>query len=120
MSWYLFIRQDNGDIVSEGSTVPAGLDLSPYEVRNVGERIDWAVKVWNRDTRTITDRPPPILIDRIDDLQARFMADPDFSAVWNALNATRKTQLRTGIGRVLASVLRSFRFRDEAEEVEIG
>jgi hypothetical protein len=119
MTWYLFIRQADGDVVSEGSRVPSGLDLSAYEVRDVGERIDWSVVGWNPTTRQTFNRPPPILIDRLDDIQARFLADPDFSAVWNALSAARKTQLRTGIQRVLASIIGTRRFRQESEVVEL-
>lgn len=119
MTWYLFIRRDNGDIVSEGSTDP-GVDTTVYEVRDVGERPDWTVKAWNPTTRQITDRPVPIIIDRLDDIQARFLADPDFAAVWATLNATRRTQLRTGIQRVLAAVLRDLRWRQEGDAVEVG
>ena len=119
MAWYIFIRQADGDIVSEGSTVPAGIDTTVYEVRDVGERIDWTVKGWNPTTRQTFDRPPPILIDRLDDIQARFLADPDFAAVWSGLNGTRRTQLRTGIQRVLASMIGARRWRQESEVVEL-
>jgi hypothetical protein len=119
MTWYIFIRDADGDIVSEGSTIPTGLDLSAYEVRDVGERIDWSVVGWNQTTRQTFNRPPPILIDRLDDIQAWFLADPDFSDVWATLNGTRRTQLRTGIQRVLASIIGARRFRQESEVVEL-
>jgi hypothetical protein len=118
MAWYLFIRKDNGDIESEGSIL-SDFDDDIYEVRDVGQRVDWATKVWRASDRQIIDRLPPVLIDRLDDIQARFLADPDFSAVWGSLNATRRTQLRTGIMRVLASFIGARRFRQEDEQVEI-
>lgn len=120
MAWYFFVNQQTGDLVSEGSVVPEGIDTAAYEVRDVGARPDWTVKAWNPATKALFDRPLPILIDRLDDIQARFLADPDFAAVWATLNATRRTQIRTGIQRVLASMLRSLRFRGESEEAEVG
>lgn len=120
MPWYLFVRKADGDLVSEGSAVPEGLDTAVYEVQELPDRPDWAVKVWNPAQRVLFDRPLPILIDRLDDIQARFLADPDFAAVWGALNQTRRAQLRTGIGRVLASIIGVRRFRQENEEVELG
>lgn len=119
MAWYLFIRNNDGDLVSEGSVVPEGIDTGVYEVRDVGTRPDWTVKAWNRAQRVLFDKPLPILIDRLDDIQARFLADADFLAVWDSLNASRKTQLRQGIMRVLASMLRSLRFRQEDEQAEL-
>jgi hypothetical protein len=127
MAWNLFIQRDNGDLVSEGSEVPAHLlqcmegsenPACTYSVREVAERPNWTVQTWDRLTRAITNRPIPILVDRLDDIQARFLADPDFAAVWGSLNATRRTQLRTGIMRVLASLIGVRRFRSEDDTVE--
>ncbi len=119
MSWWFFINKANGDLVSEGSTVPAGIDTTVYEVRDVVDRPDWTVKQWNPTTKTLFDRPLPILIDRLDDVQARFLNDPDFAAVWATLNATRKAQLKTGIMRVLAQFIGARRFRQESDPVEV-
>ncbi len=119
MAWFFFIRRADGDLVSEGSVVPDGIDTEVYDVRDVEVRPDWTVKAWNPTTRALFDRPLPILIDRLDDIQARFLADPDFAAVWGALNTTRRTQLRTGTARVLASLIGTLRFRQENDRVEI-
>ena len=119
MAWYFFIATSNGDLVSEGSTIPEGIDTTVYEIRDVGTRPDWTVKAWNPSLKTLYDRPLPILIDRLDDIQARFLIDADFAAVWGALNAARRTQLRTGTGRVLASLLGARRFRQENDPVEV-
>lgn len=119
MPWYLFIRRSDGDLVSEGSVVPDKLDTDQYEVQEHPERPDWTVKAWNPSQKALYDRPVPILIDRLDDIEARFLADADFAAVWGALNATRKQQLRDGIKRVLASIVGGRRFRQENEQVEL-
>jgi hypothetical protein len=119
MAWYFFIRKDNGDLVSEGSVVPPNLSTATYDTMDVGERPDWGTNVWDPATRQLVARPIPILIDRLDDIQARFLADPDFAAVWAGLNATRRTQLRLGIMRVLAQLIGGRRFRQESEAVEL-
>ncbi len=116
--WYLFVKKADGDLVSEGSLLPEGLDATVYEVQEHPERPDWTVKAWNASTKALYDRPLPILIDRLDDIQARFLADADFAAVWNGLNAAKRTQLKAGTMRVLASILRDRRFRQEGEDVE--
>jgi hypothetical protein len=128
MAWNLFIQRDNGDLVSEGSAIPEHLlpcmegsedPACVFSVRTIEERPDWTVRIWDRLSRALVDRPLPILIDRLDDIQARFLADPDFAAVWGSLNAARKTQLRQGIMRVLASLIGARRFRQEDEVVEL-
>lgn len=119
MAWYFFIRNDTGDLVSEGSAIPEGIDTQVYEVRDVGSRPDWTVKAWNPTLKTLYDRPLPILIDRLDDIEAWLLNDADFLAIWNTLNATRKQQVRTGIRRVLAKLLGTRQFRDESERVEV-
>jgi hypothetical protein len=118
-SWFLIINNATGDVVSEGSESPPGIDTQVYEVRDVGTRPDWTVKSWNPATKSLFDRPVPISIDRLDDIQARFLADVDFNAVWTSLNAARKTQLRTGIMRVLSQLIGNRRFRQENEVVEL-
>lgn len=120
MTWFFFIERSSGDLVSEGSVVPEGIDTARFEVRDVGERPDWTVKAWNPSGKALYDRPLPILIDRLDDIQARLLADPDFSAAWNAMNATRRNQIRTGVYRVLGSFIGGLRFRGENDVVEIG
>jgi hypothetical protein len=128
MAWYLFYNPNTGDLVSSGSALPEHLAvcLEPtpnpaclFHVRDVGESPDWAVKLWDRLTRTLVDQPVPILIDRLDDIQTRLLADPDFVARWNALNVNQRNQLRTGIMRVLAALVGSRRFRQEDERVEL-
>lgn len=119
MSWMFFINKATGDLVSEGAVVPAGIDTNVYEVRDVGTRPDWGVKAWNPTTKQLVDRPIPLLIDRLDDIQALFLNDVDFAAVWATLNATRKTQLKQGIMRVLAQLIGSRRFRQESDAVEL-
>jgi hypothetical protein len=99
----------------EGSADPS----CTYVVRDVGESPDWSTHTWDEGTRTLVERLPPVLIDRLDDIQTRLMADPDFAARWQALNPTQRTQLRTGIMRVLAALIGGRRFRDENEAIEL-
>lgn len=120
MPWILFIDRVTGDLVSEGSAVPDGIDAERYEARDVGARPDWRAKRWNAVTRALDDRPSPIFIDRLDDIEVRLLGDPDFSAAWDAMTAARKTRLRAGIRRVLASILRDLQFRQDDEPVELG
>lgn len=128
MSWYFFIQADNGDLVSEGSIVPEHLlvcmETNPdpgcvYHVRELADRPDWTVRLWDRLSRNLVDRPLPVMIDRLDDIHARLLADPDFVARWNALNQNQRNQLRTGIMRVLAALIGARRFRQEDEAVEL-
>lgn len=128
MSWYFFIKRDNGDLVSEGGVVPEHLaqcmegSEAPgcfYSVRDVVDRPDWTVRIWDENTRQLVDRPLPVLVDRLDDIQARLLADPDFVARWNALNQNQRNQLRTGIMRVLAALIGGRRFRGENDPVEL-
>lgn len=128
MAWYLFIQRDNGDLVSEGSEIPSHLASCmegseaaqcAYSVREAVDRPAWETQVWDRNTRALVNRLPPVLIDRLDDIQARLMADPDFVARWNALNTNQRNQLRTGIMRVLAALVGGRRFRAEDERVEL-
>lgn len=130
MAWYLFIQDSNGDLVSEGSVVPEHLlvcmESAPdpgcvYHVRELTDRPDWTVRLWDRLSRALVDRPLPILIDRLDDIQARLLADADFAAVWNGrLNAVQQAQLRLGLDRVLDAFLGASRFRGASEPVEVG
>jgi hypothetical protein len=119
MPWYLFVKRDTGELASEGSEVPPSLDTAVYDVQEHPARPDWTVKAWNPALKAVYDRPLPVLVDRLDDIEARFLADPDFAAVWGSLNAARRTQLRQGILRVLAGVLRSLRFRRPEDGVEL-
>lgn len=120
MAWYLFYKKDTGDMVSEGSTVPTNLDTAVYGVLDVGTRPVWSLTGWNPTQRALYTLPLPVLIDRIDDLNAWMQADTDFAAVWQTLSTARKTQIRQGIGRVLARFVGGLRFRQADDPVEVG
>lgn len=117
--WHLIYRQDTGSLVSETSIVPPNLDMRLYSVLDVDERPDWTVKAWNPETRQLYDRPLPVLIDRLDDIEALLLADDDFLATWNNLNATRKGQVRAGLRRVFAYLLGTKQFRRENEKLGV-
>jgi len=120
VAWYLFYRNDTGDLVSEGDAIPAGLDTNIYTALDVGTRPNWSLKSWNPTTHQVFDTPLPLIIDRMDDIQQRLLNDPDFITVWNGLNATRKQQLRTGMNRIFSILLGASRFRQEDEKFEVG
>ena len=88
--WYLFIRKDDGELASVATASPphllpcrenddAGQPLTPdpacdYHVRHLADPPNWAVRMWDRLSRQLVDRPIPVLIDRLDDIEARFQA----------------------------------------------
>jgi hypothetical protein len=125
MAWYGLVRPATGDLASVGTEAmfPDG-DLNAfvgvYDVVSFGETPpNWAVKIWIAATRSLLDRPPPVLISRLDDIEAWLIADPDFALAWNSLNATRKTQVRTGLRRVMAKILGGQEWRQENDTVEL-
>lgn len=125
MAWYGLADRTTGDLVSVGTEAmfPDG-NIDAFQ--GVYDRIDlgttapdFSAKVWNPTTRQLLDRPAPILISRLDDIEAWLQADPDWSAAWNSLSQARKTQIRSGLRRVMAKVLNSQQWRQESERVEL-
>jgi hypothetical protein len=123
--WYGLIEPANGNLVSVGteSMFPDG-NIDAYQ--GVYDRVDFgetppdfALSLWNPTTRTFVPRPVPVLISRLDDIQAWLQADPDWVAVWNTLSQARRTQIRTGFRRVLAKVLDARQWREESDPVEL-
>lgn len=125
MTWYGLVSPQSGDLVSVGTEAmfPDGninAYTGVYDVVTFGASApDFAISLWNATTRAFVPRPVPILISRLDDIQAWLQADPDWLAVWNSLTAARKTQIRTGFRRVLAKVLDARQWRQEDEAVEL-
>lgn len=128
MTWYGLVEPTSGDLVSvgtesmfEGGVVPAqGAQYQGFDVLSFGETgPNWATLQWDAPTRTVKPRPAPVIISRLDDIEAWLQADPDWLLAWNSMNATRKTQIRTGLRRILAKVLGPQQFRGESETVEI-
>lgn len=123
-TWYGLV-DSSGDLVSVGtaSMFEGGVVTDPYLGYSVvtfgANSPDFSVKVWNKASKALVDRPVPLLISRLDDIEAWLMADPDFSVMFNALNTTRKTQCRNGWRRVMARLLGGQQWRDESESVEI-
>jgi hypothetical protein len=125
MAWYGLVEPSTGNLVSVGTEAlfPNG-DLNAftgvYEVVTFGETApNWATQLWNATTRALVARPPQVFADRLDDIEAYFQNDADYMTVWNALSQTRKTQLRTGLRRVLGFFLGGARYRDESEAAEL-
>jgi len=123
--WYGLVDPTTGQLSGVGTQAmfPDGnLDAfdGVYDVVEFGTAPpDFSGKVWNPTERSLVDRPLPVWIDRLDDIEGWFLADPDFAAVWATLNATRKQQLRTGIRRVLARVAGGRRMRQAEEPPEL-
>ncbi len=114
MSWRAYYDSATGVLFSEGSggwpaTTPPG-----WAYREYPERPEIGQWMWNEATKDFIARPPKVLVDRLEDL----INNPnyaDFLAVWNALNATRKAQIRAALIRLLGN----HRFRNPGETTEI-
>lgn len=119
--WYGLINPDTGDLVGVGTETMMGPDTPDrLIVHEFGAQPpNFETHLWNRDTRAMELRPVRVLIDRLDDIEAWLMSDPDFATVWNSLSAARRTTLRTGIRRVLLRVAGARRFRDQTEPPEL-
>lgn len=118
MTWHLLIDRATGDLVSQG-TVIADDAAARFDVVDIGMP-PADDQLWDASTRAFVARPAPVLIDRLDDIETLFQNNADFMAVYGALNAARKAQLRTGIRAVLARVLRRYRWREARESPEMG
>lgn len=121
MAWLGLVDPDTGDLVGVGTESMIGPDTPDrLIVHEFGATMpDFGTHLWNRDTRSLELRPVRVLIDRLDDIEAWLMADPDFANVWGTLSAARRTTIRTGIRRVLVRVAGARRFRDQTEPAEL-
>lgn len=123
--WYGLVEPDTGNLVSVGTEAmfPDGnMDAfaGQYDVVEFGvDRPDFSGKMWSSSLRAIIDRPPPVILSRLDDIDDLLLADPDFSTLWGNLNATRRNQLRIGLRRVIGRILGSHvsRYPDESMEL---
>jgi hypothetical protein len=124
-TWYGLVQPDTGELKSVGTIAmfPDGnLDAFDgiYDVHVFGEtQPDFAAFIWSLALRALIDRPPPVLVSRLDDVEGWLLADADFLLVWNALNATRRSQLRIGIRRIVQRLLGAQVNRQTDETPEI-
>jgi hypothetical protein len=125
MAWFGVVQPSSGELLSLGTEAmfPNG-DINAFVGRfdrvDFGEtRPDFAVKRWNVTTRALEDRPLPVLISRLDDIEAWLQADADWVAVWTSLNAARRTQIRTGLRRILTRLMGPRTMREENEQAEL-
>ena len=124
-TWYGLVDPASGELKGVGTIAmfPDGnLDAftGVYDIEVFGEtQPDFAGKVWNAVSRALVDRPAPVWLDRLDDIEAWLMSDADFASVWSTLSAARRTTIRTGIRRVLARVAGGRRFRQAEEAPEL-
>jgi hypothetical protein len=124
-TWYGLVDITTGELRGVGTLAmfPDG-NLAAFDgvfdVEEFGDvQPDFAGKIWNPTTRTLTDRPAPVWLDRLDDIEAWLMADADFASVWGSLSQARRTTIRTGIRRVLARVAGARRMRQAEEAPEL-
>lgn len=109
--WYGLVQPATGELVSVGTIAmfPDG-NLNAfdgvYDVVEFGAtQPNFALKLWSAALLALIDRPPPVLVSRLDDVEAWLLADTDFLLVWNNINATRRNQLRIGIRRIVQRLL---------------
>lgn len=125
MAWYGLWTTATGDLVSVGTEAmfpggdPANVPAGTTRIDFGATRPDFAAQRWNPATRALEPRPAPVLVDRVDDFMAAFAADTDYSAVFGALTANRKTQIQAGLRRVLAARLNGMRMRQQAESADL-
>jgi hypothetical protein len=123
--WYGLIQPSSGDLVSVGTETmfpESNIDAfnGVYDRVQFGEtKPDFSTQMWNPTTRLMVERPIPLLISRLDDIEAWLQSDADWLAVWNTLSQARRTQIRTGLRRVLNRVLGPQQWRGESETVEL-
>ena len=123
--WYGLVDPATGELKSVGTIAmfPDG-NLNAfdgiYDVIEFGETApNFATHLWSTVLRQLVVRPAPIIVSRLDDFEAWLLADPDFLVVWNALNATRKAQVRLGLRRILTRMLGAQATRHESEPPEL-
>ena len=123
--WYGLVEPTTGELKSVGTIAmfPDG-NLNAfdgiYDVIEFGTTApNFATHLWSMALRALIDRPAPVLVSRLDDFETWLLSDPDFLVVWNALNATRKAQVRLGIRRILTRMLGTQVNRHESETPEL-
>jgi len=108
--WYAIIESTTGRLLSLGDSLPdtrPGQDILP-----LGETLpDMGQMMWEELGRRFIARPVPVLVDRLDDLNA----DPDYMTAWNRLTAAQRVALRTALARMLGD----YRMRRDDEPVPL-
>jgi hypothetical protein len=123
--WYGLVDPATGALISVGTIgmFPDGnLDAFDgiYDVHEFGlVAPNFATHLWSTTLRQLATRPAPVIVSRLDDFEAWLLSDPDFLLAWNALNATRKAQVRLGMRRILTRMLGSQVNRQQEETPEI-
>ncbi len=125
MTWYGLVDPSSGNLVSVGTEAmfPDGnlnAFVGTYDTHVFGaDRPEFSQSIWDKALRDLVPRPAPVWLSRIDDIEAWLTSDPDFLLAWNTLNATRKSQIRTGIRRIMKRLLGDRELRQESEPVEV-
>lgn len=110
MTWYAVYETTTGRLVSIGDQVadplPDGLIAA-----ELASAPDLRSVMWDNVARAFTNRPAPVLVDRLDDLRAM----PGVTALWNSLNGTQKTVL----ANALIALLGGARYRKSGQPVAV-
>lgn len=123
--WYGLIEPGSGSLVSVGteSMFPGGdIDafIGVFDRHTFGEtRPDFALYIWNPASRALVERPIPLLISRLDDIEAWLAADPDWVAGWQSMTPEMRQKVRQGLRKILNRLLGPQQWREQHEDVEL-
>ena len=98
--WFAIYNNDTGQLISVGTVlgdVPDG-----HAAVMLPDRPD-DFEMWDEPSRAFVQRPPKVLVDRLQDL----INDPryaDFQAAWASLGPAQKAALRNGLIRLLGKL----------------
>lgn len=109
MPWTALYDTTTGRLLSVGTVVanPLPSGTATLDMAQAPTRAD----MWDETTRAFIARPAKVQIDRLADISAH----PDFDAVWQALNATQRTKIRTAVIWLLGSR----RYRNATDTAEL-
>jgi hypothetical protein len=111
MAWYAVYEEATGRLRSLGQVVadplPAGLVAASLD-----SLPDLKNRVWDDVARGFVNRPPEVLVDRLQDL----VDDPLLGAVWSRLTVAQRQALRERLVRLLGP--RRWRIPTEPVDIE--
>ncbi len=109
--WYAIVRDADGVLLGYGTVLPDTLPPGSVLVGPTPDRQDQGF-YWNTLTRAFDiPIPPPVLVDRLQDLAAH----PYVSDVWSRLTPAQRVKLR----KLIVWLLATHRFRQQLEETSL-
>lgn len=123
--WYLIVNRKSGELVSMGTVLAEDIHTREdqkgrkeplYDVIEYGkERPDLEKLVWDSERREFVERPAPVLIDRLEELETMLQGDQDWVAIKSELPSSRQKNLDDSWKRQLIELLGDRRFRRDDE-----